>query len=260
MKQMNTPLFYYFGIAEKPANIDQEKACSSPGLAWPEDGDANFISVGIGISYPLSSRLILSVCASNYHAFFSNAFPTSFQACSLSIRFQNDNQALAALEKSADKVLKRENRMLGTFIGQYRTESGYSSLITGLSFIYLTSPNSFIDVNWGQGELDTESVSGSNSSLSDYRFMLAYIAHRSEYVVQQKGLRTQWYLLAGPGSIRYENHPSFTTSLCAGLMIETGKRAALTLQAIDQIVDSGLLEKDKITHNPELSIGISLRF
>lgn len=226
----------------------------------PEDEDANFISVGMGLSYPLSSRLSVSLDASNYHAFFSDAFSASFQAYSLGIHFQNDNRALAALEKSADKLLKRENRMLGAYIGQYKTESGYSSLITGLTFIYLTSPNSFIDVNWGQGELDTDSVSGNNSSLSYYRFMLAYIAHRSEYVVQQKGLRTQWYLLAGPGSIRYENQPSFTTSLGAGLMIETGKRAAFTLQAIDQMVDSGLLEKDKITHNPELSIGINLRF
>lgn len=226
----------------------------------PEDGDANFISIGLGVSYPLSSRLSVSLDASNYHAFFSDTFSASFQAYSLGIHFQNDNGALAALEKSADKLIKRENRMLGAYIGQYKTESGYSSLITGLSFIYLTSPNSFIDVNWGQGELDTDSVTGNNSPLSYYRFMLAYIAHRGEYIVQEKGLRAQWYLLAGPGSIRYENQPSFTTNFGAGLMIEAGKNAALTLQAIDQMVDSGLLEKDKITHNPELSIGINLRF
>jgi hypothetical protein len=43
-------------------------------------------------------------------------------------------------------------------------------------------------------------------------------------------------------------------------MIETSTRAVLKLQAINQMVDGGLLENDKITHNPELSIGINLRF
>ncbi|MBL4607709.1 MAG: SH3 domain-containing protein [Pseudomonadales bacterium] len=220
--------------------------------------DARFISIEIGISYPLSPRLSLNLDATNYHAFFSDTYTASLQGYNVGIRFQGDNQALAVLEKSANKALRRENRMLGVYIGQYETELGYSALITGLSFIYFTSPNSFIETSWGQGDLNINQLT--SGSISYYRFTAAYIAHRNEYVIRGKSLRSKWYVLAGPGATRYIDQSIFTANFGVGLLIETEGALAIKIQTIDQIVDDGLLENDGIAHNPELSVGAALRF
>ena len=222
--------------------------------------DANIISVGLGVSYAYSSRLNVNLQASNYHAFFNDTLTTSFQAYSLGIQFQNSSKILAAIEKSANRALLRNNRILGAYIGSYQTEAGDSSIVSGLSFIYRVNPNNFIETSWGQADLDTNNDTSSATSLTYYRFSLAHIAFRSERVVREKTLRAQWYVLTGLGTTRLQNQPFLTASFGAGVLLETGGRAVLRIQAIDQISDTELFVSDKITHNPELSLGAGLRF
>lgn len=168
------------------------------------------------------------------------------------------------------QAIDTENFEIGLFGGVLSVEDFGANPVYGVRLAYHITEDFFAEATVGQTETgetswerlsSTKLLTGEERTLTYYNLSLGYNILPGEVFVGGKtAFTTQFYLIAGVGSTRFAGDDHFTTNFGAGYRFLGSDWFALHVDVRDHIFEIGLQEPSRVTHNIELSGGISLFF
>jgi len=168
-------------------------------------------------------------------------------------------------------AIDTENFEAGLFIGTVSIEDFGSSFLYGGRFAYHFTEDVFAEASIGSAKAGTtsyEDLSGSAQLLTNsqrqysyYDLALGWNALPGEvYFGGKRAMPSAVYLTLAVGSTRFGGDDHFTVTPGAGLRLLVTDWLAAHLDARDQMFNSDLLGKDKLTQNLQLSLGLTAFF
>ncbi len=180
------------------------------------------------------------------------------------------NPDVARRDVSEPKI-DRENFEVGGYIGIKSVEDFESNAVWGLRAAYHMTESFFVEGTYGQtdvGETSFEKLSGGAPLLSDddrrlsyYDISLGYnILPGEAFVGSNWAFNSALYLIGGVGSTNFAGDDYFTLVFGAGYRVLATDWLAMHFNVRDHIFDTDLLGESKVTHNIELSLGMTFFF
>jgi len=164
-----------------------------------------------------------------------------------------------------------ENFEAGLFVGTLSIEDFGSSFLYGGRIAYHFTEDVFAEATIGSaraGKTSYEDLSGSAKLLTDsdrqytyYDLAVGWNALPGEvFFGGRRAMPSAVYLTLGVGSTNFAGDDHFTVTPGAGFRLLVTDWLAAHLDARDQLFDSDLLGKDKLTQNLQFSIGLTAFF
>lgn len=223
---------------------------------------ASLIGVGLGLDYPLDPQVRLRLDASHYSSADSktkgNGAFTSLPAYSLGLVYSPEQVAVLALEQAMQQKLAHRNSQLGLFAGAYRPKGSSAQPVTGLYLDYLLNESVFVEGAWANTHLDNRQLT--TDDLSYYRLSLGHVFHRDDFLMVEQAGRSQNWLLWGFGNTRLAGQSHATAQLGMGWTLQMSELWSLRAQITDHMFKYAQSEDSKISHTPEATVGLALRF
>jgi outer membrane beta-barrel protein len=180
-------------------------------------------------------------------------------------------EAKVQRRKVTTPAIDTENFEGGLFVGTVSIEDFGSSVLYGGQIAYHFSEDLFAEATIGfaeAGKTSYEDLSGSAELLTDgernytyYDLALGWNALPGEvFLGSRRAMPSALYLSLGAGSTRFGGDDHFTLTLGAGFRLLATDWLAARLGVRDQMFESDLLGKDKLTHNLQLSLGLTAFF
>jgi outer membrane beta-barrel protein len=164
-----------------------------------------------------------------------------------------------------------ENFEAGLFVGTVSIEDFGSSFLYGGRIAYHFTEDVFAEASIGSAKAGTtsyEDLSGSAQLLTNserqytyYDLALGWNALPGEvYFGDRHAMPSAVYLTLGVGSTRFGGDDHFTVTPGAGFRLLVTDWLATHLDVRDQMFDSDLLGKSKLTQNLQFSLGLTAFF
>jgi outer membrane beta-barrel protein len=168
-------------------------------------------------------------------------------------------------------AIDTENFETGLFIGTVRIEDFGSSFLYGARIAYHFTEDVFAEASIGSARAGTtsyEDLSGSAKLLTSserqysyYDLALGWNALPGEvYFGSRRAMPSAVYLTLAAGNTRFGGDDHFTLTPGAGFRLLVTDWLAAHLDARDQMFNSNLLGKDKLTQNLQFSLGLTAFF
>ena len=168
-------------------------------------------------------------------------------------------------------AIDTENFEGGLFVGTVSIEDFGSSLLYGARIAYHFTEDVFAEATLGSakaGNTSYEDLSGSAQLLTDserqytyYDLALGWNALPGEsFFGSRRAMPSAVYFTLGAGSTRFGGDDHFTVTLGSGYRLLVNDWLAAHLDVRNQMFDSDLLGKDKLTQNLQFSIGLTAFF
>jgi outer membrane beta-barrel protein len=168
-------------------------------------------------------------------------------------------------------AIDTENFEAGLFIGTVSIEDFGSSFLYGGRIAYHFTEDVFAEASIGSAKAGTtsyEDLSGSAQLLKNserqytyYDLALGWNALPGEvFLGGKRAMPSAVYATLGVGSTRFGGDDHFTLTPGAGFRLLVTDWLAAHLDARDQMFDSDLLGKTKLTHNLQFSISLTAFF
>ncbi|MDX1456139.1 MAG: outer membrane beta-barrel domain-containing protein [Marinobacter sp.] len=161
---------------------------------------------------------------------------------------------------------------VGAFAGMLSIDNFSSEPVYGVSAAFHATEDFFIQANFGMSEAGLtsfEELSGSNVRLltsSDrdytfYNFLVGYNIFPGEVFFTDKlTFNSAFYLVGGVGNTEFGGERNFTTTVGTGYRIVLLDWLTVHVDFRDHMFNSDLIRESQLTHNIELSSGITLFF
>jgi outer membrane beta-barrel protein len=166
------------------------------------------------------------------------------------------------VERRRIKVNKidAENIEVGAYYGALSIEDFGTNPVYGIRAAYHVTEDIFFEANVGRsraGKTSAELVGGNLLILSDaerrftyYNLSLGYNLLPGEvYIGRNLAMNSALYLLGGIGSTKFAGDQHFSVNFGAGYRVLPTDWLAIHIDVQDQIFQSDLLGKDKLTNN-----------
>ena len=157
----------------------------------------------------------------------------------------------------------------GVYTGLINYENFNSSYMLAMYFSYPFDEDVFVEAEFGISALnDTEYrniglplLSEEEVDLQFYTILVGYNLLPGEvYWSREKTLISRFYLIAGVGSVSFDNNNYVSIQFGAGFKMELDKNKSIRFEARDRMYDTDILGTDKLTNNIEFHLGIDWNF
>lgn len=200
------------------------------------------------------------------------------------ILFTGSLQAAEPLEQKAEQIIlpdldrreikeakiDTEDFEVGFHVGLLSIEDFGVNGSAGLRFAYHISENFFTELAIGgseAGETSYEVLGGSVRLLTDdqrlfayYNISLGYNLFAGEAFFGKRAYNSDLYLIAGVGNTVFNEDDHATVSLGVGYRFIPKDWFAFHIDFRDHMFNSDILGADKVTHNLEISAGVTFFF
>lgn len=161
---------------------------------------------------------------------------------------------------------------IGAFAGMLTIDNFSSEPLFGVSAAFHATEDFFLQFNYGMSEAGLtsfEELSGSNVRLltdddrdySYYDFLVGYNIFPGEiFFSDSLTFNSAFYLVGGVGNTEFGGESNFTTTLGTGFRIVLLDWLTVHVDFRDHMFKSDLIRESQLTHNIELSSGITLFF
>jgi outer membrane beta-barrel protein len=167
--------------------------------------------------------------------------------------------------------LDTENFEAGLFVGTISIEDFGASVSYGGRFAYHFTEDVFAEATLGTakaGRTSYEDLSGSAELLTDserqfthYDLAIGWNALPGEvFLGGSRAMPSAVYFTLGAGSTRFAGDDHFTVALGAGLRVLVTDWVAAHLSVRDLAFETDLLGKNKLTHNLQVTLGLTAFF
>jgi outer membrane beta-barrel protein len=164
-----------------------------------------------------------------------------------------------------------ENFEVGAFGGVMSIEDFGSDVVYGMRAAYHITEDFFVEATYGMtelGETSFERLSGDVQILTDderefsfYDVSFGYNIFPGEAFVGSKwAFRGGLFLIAGAGSSDFAGNDEFTVNFGFGYRLAATDWLALRIDVRDHMFETDLLGSEELTHNLELSSGLTIFF
>jgi outer membrane beta-barrel protein len=164
-----------------------------------------------------------------------------------------------------------ENWETGLFVGTVSIEDFGTSFLYGGRIAYHFTEDVFAEASIGSAKAGTtsyEDLSGSAQLLTDserqytyYDLAIGWNALPGEvFLGGKRAMPSAVYFTLGAGGTRFGGDDHFTLTLGSGFRLLITDWLAAHIDARDQMFDSDLLGKSKVTQNVQLSLGVTAFF
>lgn len=178
-----------------------------------------------------------------------------------------------AIERREIKTpdIDEEDFEIGLFAGLLSIEDFGTGPVYGARAAYHITEGLFMEVTLGTseaGETSYETLSGdvlllpeNDRNFTYYNLSVGYNLLPGEVFISDKyAFNSQFYLIGGIGSTRFAGNDEFTINAGVGYRLLLTDWVALHLDARDHMFNSDLLGEEKLTHNVELTTGLTVFF
>lgn len=173
-------------------------------------------------------------------------------------------------EIQVDKI-DNENFEIGAFAGVMDVEDFGSDTVYGARAAYHVTEDFFVEAVYGQtelGETSFERLSGGAQILADderdfkfYNVSLGWNVFPGEaFLGRRVAFKGGLYLIGGAGSSDFGGDDHFTVNFGFGYRLAATDWLALRLDVRDHMFETDLLGSEELTHNIELSGGLTIFF
>ncbi|RBP33387.1 outer membrane beta-barrel protein [Marinobacter pelagius] len=161
---------------------------------------------------------------------------------------------------------------VGAFAGMLTIDNFSSEPLVGVSAAFHATEDFFLQFNYGMSEAGLtsfEELSGANVRLltdedrdySYYDFLVGYNIFPGEiFFSDSLTFNSAFYLVGGVGNTEFGGESNFTTTVGTGFRIVLLDWLTVHVDFRDHMFDSDLIRESQLTHNIELSSGITLFF
>lgn len=164
-----------------------------------------------------------------------------------------------------------ENFEAGAFVGTVSIEDFGSSVLYGARIAYHFTEDLYAEATLGSskaGKTSYEDLSGAAELLTDserqytyYDLALGWNALPGEvFFGGKRAMPSAVYFTLGAGSTNFAGDDHFTVAVGAGLRVLANDWIAVHLDVRDQMFNSDLLGKDKLTQNLQVGLGVTAFF
>lgn len=162
-----------------------------------------------------------------------------------------------------------ENFEINAFVGLLSIEDFGTQPVYGLRAAYHLSENFFLEASFGLSSIQDSSYrrlgiplfESETEDVAYYNLSLAYNIFPGEiFVGRGRAYTSAIFLVIGAGNIRIVDEDEFTYSVGLGLRVLPRDWLSLRVDLRNHMFDSDLLGQSKLTHNPELSLGLGFYF
>ena len=172
----------------------------------------------------------------------------------------------------SEDAIDDESFEFGIFAGVLNIDNFGSEPVIGIKASYFTTEDLFLQLNYGMssaGLTSFEDLSGENVRLltddeRDYTYydvLVGYNIFPGEVFMTSKlTFNSAIYLVGGVGNTEFGGEDNFTTTLGTGYRIVLRDWLTWHVDFRDHIFKSDILNEDQVTHNLELSTGMTLFF
>lgn len=161
---------------------------------------------------------------------------------------------------------------VGVFAGMMTIDNFSSEPLVGVSAAFHATEDFFLQFNYGvteAGLTSFEELGGDNVRLlndsdrnfSYYDFLVGYNIFPGEiFFGDSLTFNSAYYLVAGVGNTEFGGENNFTTTLGTGFRVVLLDWLTVHVDFRDHMFTSDLIRESQLTHNIELSSGITLFF
>ncbi len=161
---------------------------------------------------------------------------------------------------------------MGVFAGMMTIDNFSSEPLVGVSAAFHATEDFFLQFNYGvteAGLTSFEELGGDNVRLlndsdrnfSYYDFLVGYNIFPGEiFFGDSLTFNSAYYLVAGVGNTEFGGENNFTTTLGTGFRVVLLDWLTVHVDFRDHMFTSDLIRESQLTHNIELSSGITLFF
>lgn len=164
-----------------------------------------------------------------------------------------------------------EDFEIGFFAGMLSIEDFGTNAVFGGRAMYHVTEDFFIEGVYGTSEAGTtsyENLSGGAQLLADedrqysyYSLSVGYNMLPGEaFVWKNYAMTSAFYLIGGAGNTDFAGSTRFTLNFGVGYRLLLNDTFALHVNARDHLFDNDITGESKVTHNFELSTGLSVFF
>ncbi len=166
-------------------------------------------------------------------------------------------------------AIDTENFEVGLTAGIFQVANFGSSASYGIRAAYHLTEDYFIEAAYRTATVSDDAFRrfglpvfpSADEDLKNYSFSVGVNLLPGEiFIGRNRAFTSAFYLLAGVGSTEFVGDDRFTVDLAAGLGVLATDWLRLQLEARDHIWESDLLGKEEMTHNFEVTLGLSLFF
>jgi len=167
--------------------------------------------------------------------------------------------------------LDSENFEIGGFGGVMQIEDFGSDVVYGIRAAYHVTEDFFVEASYGMttlGESSFERLSGDVRILDDderdFRFYDLSVGYNilpgEAFLGRRWAFRGGLYVIAGAGSSDLAGSEEFTYNVGFGYRLAARDWLAFRLDVRDHMLETDLLGTEELTHNVELSGGLTIFF
>lgn len=161
---------------------------------------------------------------------------------------------------------------VGAYAGFLTIDNFSSEEVLGVNAAFHATEDFFLQFNYGEataGLTSFEELSGSSVRLltseereySYYNFLVGYNIFPGEaFVTRDLTLNSAFYIVAGVGNTEFGGEDNFTTTFGTGYRIVLKDWLTWHIDFRDHVFTSDLIRESQVTHNVELSTGVTLFF
>ena len=157
---------------------------------------------------------------------------------------------------------------IGAYVGVLNIEDFGSDIVYSVRLAYHITEDVFVEAAIGYSEAGKngfETLTGfnllSNRDFIYYHLSAGYnILPGEAFVGSNRAYNSALYLIGGLGVVEFNDDSFFSLNVGAGYRVLLNDSVALHITARDYMFDFDLLGEDKLTHNLELTAGISFFF
>lgn len=171
------------------------------------------------------------------------------------------------LIKDAD--IENTSMSLGIYTGLISYENFNTNYLVGLYFSYPFDEHVFVEAEFGMSGInDTEYrsiglalFSEEETDVQFYTVLVGYNLLPGEvYWSRDKTMISIFYVIAGVGSVSFDNNDYVSVQFGAGFKMELDKNKSIRFEARDRLFDTDILGTDKLTNNVGIHLGIDWNF
>lgn len=172
----------------------------------------------------------------------------------------------------SEAAIDDESFEVGIYVGILTIEDFGSEPVFGVKASYYATEDIFLQLNYGiakAGLTSFEELSGSNVRLltdseRDYTYYNALVGYNifpgEVFMTSKLTYNSSFYLVAGVGNTEFAGEDNFTTVLGTGYRIVLRDWLTWHVDIRDHIFKTDIISPSQITHNMELSTGMTLFF
>lgn len=165
--------------------------------------------------------------------------------------------------------VEAEDIEIGAYFGVLSIEDFGANPVAGIRAAYHITENSFAQLEYGSSEVSDSYYRligppifvNETEALSYYNLSIGYSLFPGEiFLSDRRTLTSAVYLISGVGATSFDRQSRITFNFGLGVRMMPSDRLAFHIGMRDYLFESDYLGSNKLTHNFQLSSGISLFF